>query len=115
MLPVPESSRPSIDRAELKIAEALSDAELAALEAIIRGVNAWSMATDLTDAGHTPEAPGGLEAAGMVEPWETPLGRAWTLTRWGAWERGVVIIEDHRDEPRWRYPGQEPKFYRNAR
>jgi hypothetical protein len=63
-----------------------------------------------------PSPIGGLcPPRGSVVPWELPTGRASTLTTWGVCELGVVLIEDHRDEPRWGRPGQEPKSFRVSR
>jgi hypothetical protein len=71
----------------------MSDADLAFLDAIVAGVEAWSMVDALEAAGHGGATLAGLEAAGFVERWERPDGLAVTLTPWGKYCREVEIGE----------------------
>jgi hypothetical protein len=66
--------------------------------AIVAGKLAWSGIADLATAGHAPETLAELEGLGIVERWGEPhVGRmaeaTVTLSPWGAWVRGVEIVE----------------------
>lgn len=77
----------------------------------VRGEEALAWLAGLLSAGHAPETSAALEAAGLIEPWISPLGRAATLSPAGAFDLGVELVEfgdDADPETRWQPRGLPP-------
>ncbi len=94
---------------------ALSEPEVALLDAITRGRWAWASQIYLVASGHEPSTMASLVRRGWLVLWTTPddpacntsrrtcpCGLVVTLTPWAAEEQSVEIIEEGTAErPRW--------------